>query len=285
MSHFYLTLPSNSSTNYFPNNTLTRFITKLHNDVSLNGDWEVGLVDIMYPRNWFNLEKQYLVVTCKDCTQSDGLDREEVYTDITVPIPSGFYEDISDLITVLNASIYKTFNHPVVKSNDGGIYRYADKFLYPVFRYTLSDQKAHINMQPSMTVVLSEDLAGVLGMEIHADLSASEGLNGEMFAESYKQAKFRDDLHALYVYCDVLECVPVGDTLAPLLRIVEVSGSRDEMVHIQFDQPRYIPIQKKCFDSIEIDIRDDTGDPVSFDTGKLIVTLHFRRAKDTYFLG
>ena len=92
-------------------------------------------------------------------------------------------------------------------------------------------------------------------------------------------------LHALYVYCNVLECVSVGDTMAPLLRIVAVKGSRGEMTYIQYDQPRYIPLQKKTFDSIEIDIRDDTGESIPFDSGKLIVTLHFRRAKNAYFLG
>jgi len=238
----------------------------------------------MYPHNWYNLEKEYLVVTCIDCSKPDHFDQEEIYTKITVPIPSGYYSSISDLVAVINASISKTFIYPVAEKDDG-FHRYADKFLYPIFRYTSIDQKVYLTMQPAMTVVLSEKLAKVLGMEMHVDLSAHESTSSYMIAEGYEKAKMEDELHALYVYCDVLECVPVGDTLAPLLRIVEVSGSRDEMVHIQFDQPRYIPIQKKSFDSIEIDIRDDTGVPVPFDVGKLIVTLHIRRAKDTYFLG
>ena len=62
MSHFYLTLPSNSSSKYFPNNTLTHFVTKLHNDVSLSGEWEVALVDIMYPQNWYNVNGQHIDV-------------------------------------------------------------------------------------------------------------------------------------------------------------------------------------------------------------------------------
>ena len=53
----------------------------------------------------------------------------------------------------------------------------------------------------------------------------------------------------------------------------------------KYDQPRYFPVQKKTFDTIEIDIRDDTGESIPFDAGKLIVTLHFRRAKDSYFIG
>src|SRR5437899_12678347 len=92
-------------------------------------------------------------------------------------------------------------------------------------------------------------------------------------------------VHVMYVYSDVLECVPVGDTMTPLLRIVEIGGQKSEMVHIQYDQPRYVPLQKKEFDSIEVDIRDDLGEKISFDSGKVIVTLHFRKAKESYFLG
>ena len=81
----------------------------------------------------------------------------------------------------------------------------------------------------------------------------------------------------------MLECVPVGDTVAPLLRIVQVNGVQGEMTHLQYDQPRYAPLQKKKFDTIEIDIRDDAGEKISFDSGKLIVTLHFRKEKRPTF--
>jgi hypothetical protein len=46
---FYLTLPSNSSMQYFPNNTLSNYITKLSNTVELNGKYVIGLLEIMYP--------------------------------------------------------------------------------------------------------------------------------------------------------------------------------------------------------------------------------------------
>src|SRR2546425_2436754 len=66
MSHFYLTLPSNSSEKYYPDNTLTHFVTKLHNDVSLSGDWEVALAEIMYLRNWYNVNDQYMRISCNN---------------------------------------------------------------------------------------------------------------------------------------------------------------------------------------------------------------------------
>ena len=52
---FYLTLPSNSSMEYFPGNTLTSFKTKLAQPIELTGEWEVALSEFQYPRSWYNL--------------------------------------------------------------------------------------------------------------------------------------------------------------------------------------------------------------------------------------
>jgi CBS domain-containing protein len=90
-------------------------------------------------------------------------------------------------------------------------------------------------------------------------------------------------ISSLYVYTDILEPVAVGDTEAQLLRVVDVKGRNGETVHKTFDHLHYVPIQKKRFDTIEVDIRDDTGAPISFETGRLIATLHIRRASHPYF--
>jgi hypothetical protein len=89
---------------------------------------------------------------------------------------------------------------------------------------------------------------------------------------------------SLYVYCNVLEQVPVGDTKAPLLRIVNVSGKGGDSVRVAYEKPVYIPLQQKTFDSIEVDIRSDIGSPIPFEYGKAIVTLHFRYCKIPYLL-
>ena len=86
-------------------------------------------------------------------------------------------------------------------------------------------------------------------------------------------------IHGLYVYCNLAESVPVGDVEAPLLRVVSAKGKNGEMQQRNFDQLRYIPLQKKHFDSVEVFIRDDLGNPIPFESGKLLVTLHFKRQK------
>jgi hypothetical protein len=45
---FYVTLPSNSSFEYYPENTLNNYATKLHPTLRLEGNYEVGLVEISY---------------------------------------------------------------------------------------------------------------------------------------------------------------------------------------------------------------------------------------------
>jgi len=35
--------------NYYPNNTVAQFVTKLPQAIELNGDWEVALTEISFP--------------------------------------------------------------------------------------------------------------------------------------------------------------------------------------------------------------------------------------------
>ena len=55
MMAFYVTLPSNSSMDVFPENTLSNYRVKLPTSLQLSGEWEVGLVEIAYPHSWYVL--------------------------------------------------------------------------------------------------------------------------------------------------------------------------------------------------------------------------------------
>lgn len=47
---------------------------------------------------------------------------------------------------------------------------------------------------------------------------------------------------------------------------------------------QYVPLQKKCFDTIQIKLATDTGVVVPFFPGKCVAVLEFRRAMHSYFL-
>jgi len=89
----------------------------------------------------------------------------------------------------------------------------------------------------------------------------------------------------MFVYCDVIEQVVVGDSKVQLLRTLPFVDNPEVLVaHQSFNNPIYVAVQKKHFDSIEVNIITDTGDPVPFTVGKSIVVLHFRRSSNPYFL-
>jgi len=43
--------------------------------------------------------------------------------------------------------------------------------------------------------------------------------------------------------------------------------------------PLYVPLQKKHFDTVEINIMTDTGEPVHFAEGKSVIFLEFKRIR------
>ena len=75
----------------------------------------------------------------------------------------------------------------------------------------------------------------------------------------------------------------VGDVKAPLLQTLNINGKDDKMVSRIYQTVQYVTVQHRQFDTIEIDIRDDTGRRVPFQRGKVIVTLHFRLRKPSNF--
>jgi len=54
-NNFYVTLPSNASMKYFPDNTQSNWITLMNPPIELTDDWEVGLSEIHIPTTWQNI--------------------------------------------------------------------------------------------------------------------------------------------------------------------------------------------------------------------------------------
>ena len=180
----------------------------------------------------------------------------------------GYYEDVQHVVTEMNNTI-------VSGTSDDRI-----RDVLPQLCYAGNTRRVTVTFPRGGYILLSEELAAILGFSTKLNRHPAPG--GSL--EGDRVSDVRGGMHGMYVYCDVLENVPVGDSLAPLLRIVDVEGLNGDTIHRTFVHPRYVPLQKKEFDSIEIDIRDDTGAPVPFESGKLVVTLHFKRASNPYLI-
>jgi hypothetical protein len=287
MAHFYLTLPSNTSQKYYPNNTMTRYTTRLQTPVDLTGDWEVALVEIMFTRSWYTIHEEagkfrYFDVTM--VTPGEGESFDPVKYDMETQVSTGNYQTMASLVNTINQIFDNAAQNVGILVTDKitkeskTVKVIREK--WPRFNYITSKNRVSMVLQPGANIILDELLQNVLGF------SRNKISNYYAIPKTYVgdlAADLSGGLHGLYVYCDVLENVPVGDSLAPLLRIVDTDGKNGENLHRVFNPPRYLPLRKKTFDSIEIDIRDDTGRYISFEGGRLFVTLHFRRAPNPYF--
>ena len=84
--------------------------------------------------------------------------------------------------------------------------------------------------------------------------------------------------HSLYIYSSVVENQLVGDTIAPLLRVVcPVSDKMGEKISEKYIRPYYVPVYANYIDTIDITIRTTTGHLYPFLSGDpVILNLHFR---------
>ncbi|GFW50631.1 uncharacterized protein TNCV_2889331 [Trichonephila clavipes] len=71
-----------------------------------------------------------------------------------------------------------------------------------------------------------------------------------------------------YVYSDLISPQIVGDTQAPLLRIVRTKGKDGETISQYYDRPQYLPLVRHSFQTIQSELRLNSGDFVPFERGE-----------------
>ena len=216
---FYLTLPSNSSKEYYPDNSASHYHVKLPQDLNLTGEYEVGLSEIQFSNTYFTIREwdcyfNYLIPekdseatpqkSSPQATASNQPD-DSASTLVSVVIPGGLYEFNEHFTHTLNTLVKKILGnqkngHPRVK-------------LY----YNKASKQASLTIYESKGQLrLSSSLQRILG--IKADNIAGPGsVKGSYIMD------LNEDFKSVYVYSDLVSPRPVGDTMAPLLRIVPMS--------------------------------------------------------------
>ena len=247
---------------YYPDNRAGHYFTKLPQDIALTGDYEVGLSEIQFSSTYLNIR----VNDCYFTYTAPEIDSEKNKPDYggpsttTVTVPEGLYESNEFFIHTLNTLIHKE-----IGLQENGKSRL--KFYYgkasKKCSFTMYEKSSMLRFNPNLKRVL--------------------GLTSDTFIDpGYRLAQYLMDLNegfkSIYVYCDLVSARPVGDIMAPLLRIIPVSPEKYVVHHI-FEKPHYIPINRFQFNATEILLTTDTGKTISFTSGSTIVTLHFRRKR------
>ncbi len=238
---------------YFPENTLAHFTTHLPQEIELQGSWEMGLAEIQYPHNWYNVKKQDAK---KDVCMKIKPPAAEV---IETHLDDGLYEDPQKFVSELDTKLAEITMTAEAER------------LTPVFRYGDTSQRATVHVPEGTKVELSQPLQSMLGME-QCELEEGDHTGN-------KPVDLHEGFYSMYVYCDLLEPRIVGDAKVPLLRIVPIEATMGQMVTKTYENVQYLPVLKKQFRTVEVYIMTDTGTLVPFNAGKLVITLHFRKRR------
>ena len=280
---------------FYPNNTITQYKTKLQTTIELTGEWEVALAEMTFPKSWFTIPKHgaKFAFTC----QLDPIDAQSIpdflkninfpplEQEVELEISGGYYKTIHDIVSQMNHAITRILSdrlsYPIFNEKGDHVYKPLDEEKWPKMKYSEVNRKATVVLHPETSMKFDNYLAIVLGYGNNPIINRNEesrAIDGSNVSDLY------GGIHNVYVYTDVIEHIPVGDTEAPLLTIVETPGKYGDVIQKSFKPLRYMRVQKTCFDTIEIDIRNVFGESVPFKSGIVVVMLHFRRALSPYFL-
>jgi hypothetical protein len=260
-SQFYLTLPSNSKAE----NTASVYTTTLPQYVHLEGNWECALVVIIYPNSWFNVTEEENFIRFFDI---DNKVRQ------VVKVPRGRYETIQDLINTLNFSL------DFISKKDNIPYNMYMSLTYDVMRKIV---QLRLNRDKIRGLKFTKNIYYMLGFRENDILSIDYSTKGEQLLNAYYPADMNCAMNYLYIYCDILEPQIIGTALAPLLQVVNIEGKYTDLVSRIYTAPHYVPVLRKTFNTIEINIKSDQNKPIDFTFGKTITKMHFRKIKPPYF--
>ena len=255
----------------------------------LNGEWEVSLSEIQFPITWYNLteNERELRILMHDSTQQ--------YLQAMVSLPAGHYESPNILVKQINDAIvdikaagnsirfsYNEISKKIIIAFDKeSIYSTSIAkfkgltellgFKHVTFKENVIPNEQKFKLARNVSEALPEGSDGMVEL-IPKKAYSYTGTN---------VCDLLNGFYSLYVYCDVVEHVLIGDIKAPLLHTINVNGKKESMVNRIFQTVQYIPVGKKH--TIEIDIRDNAGRKIPFQRGRVIETLHFRLKKPAYF--
>ena len=225
--------------------------------ISLVGEWDVALYEIHYKRLWnaINPIDAEIIYEFKTTTTGESTtQRARLY------LYQGYYSTIDEVVTSLNS----LFNN----------LKTAQKLVrVPQFDYNIRKRKIYIDLQPGESLHFKPKLSAMLGITSNPVHCVSESIK----YQGEDLFNLDETIHSLYVYCNIIENMPVGSDEAPLLRIVGVDAKQGEIVRKTYDNPMYVPVRIKKFDTIEIDIKSNTGEHAPFQHSRSEVILHFRK--------
>ena len=245
---FYITLPSESSKDLFPENNPSEYIVRLPHWIQLKGEWEIGLHSIAYT--------QWNIIQHLDGTISYTYPDNGTTKTGTGGKTRKHYSSVDEYVSSINESLEESRVNNEIE-------------------FTIDlDGKVTVSLAPGYKVRLRREQAIVLGFMNFEDSAETYDVK-DTDTGSYKANLYRET--NILVYCNIVQSQIVGDRLIPLVAIVPYQKTTETYeTFYAVENIYYIPVQTKAFQNIKVHLRSSTEEPIPFEHGRATITLHLK---------
>jgi hypothetical protein len=247
-----LILPSNSSAPFYPENKLNDFSVRLPRELHLDGSCEVGLEELSCLQSWYNVG--YL----DDLTFF--LDAPLGQRD-PMKLPGGYYPSLEKLAKVVSSMFASSAEKKPLR-----------------LTYIQKDHRMMLHVPPGKTAHMSSTAARVLGFAKTGPFVCT-GTPPNYLRVLGDRPPAEKRVQMLHVYCDLVAPHPVGDEIVPFLRSIPTSNEHLTFLTKTYRDVHYFPVARNTVSDLRVYIGDEEGEPVPFEYGKVVATLHLRRKR------
>jgi len=286
---FIVNLVSNASMGLYPNNKIASFTTQLpgngiqlprHADSTADnggggggGYWEVALLEISFPTRFKN------VTVGEYSIMADRFQNQALRTHVSL----GSHRNVESIMDEINKSSKGLYRHTFDMDVDR-LFDYKQNPVTDKWEIKPNDPGAHLSL-------LGDDLRAILGFGYEKGVNGiAQRSKAALNNDGWVRAEYPSDiqrLHTMMVYTNIIEHQIIGDTVAPLLRVIPLttkiknfalSGMESSQISKVFTHPlQYKRVQVNAFHSINIDLYAENGLLIPFTgVGRTSLTLLFR---------
>ena len=277
---------SSASMEIFDSNTLSSFRNFYNDEIQLAGDWRVALSEIIFPTKIEHIVNGDMVVyslkgyedSQKRATEANVISRP--YNGEKLSIMTGTYNSVVDILTTIKRTV--------------GLPNFSFREIKKTGKFEILMGKNEGITFPSKEIPSIIGFSGIPdGSGVHIGYKMKSATSNRLMKSDETAAyygEFPVDLcsgkHLIFIYTNIIEYQYVGDTKAPLLRVIDSkqrlkNGSVCELEpthRIVFSNLDYKKLLSNTIQSISIELRTETGELVPFSgTGKVILTLQFKK--------
>lgn len=273
---FYITLSSNGSTDYYPENSLSRFTVKLPHTLHLdkNVNWCVGLHSAAYT-NFKRRDTQNVTIRIDDMyttfintsatvftmISSSELFLKNLLKDIKNKFFFQKYEKVNFIeIPVKDVDTKKYVVMEYVKDKPICLERHIEYTQDKLFNFIYSQ------IPLSGRRKVSEDFLKMIEYPS----------NKELFKGVFKE-KIVNATHNIFFYIDIIKPQIINNNLARVLYIKPIESSYRENNEYSIQNIQYQNVEKFQINEISVMLTDEYGSQINFEEGMkcTLIVLHF----------